>query len=70
MLTLDAALRFAEIVSRSAMTWCERLSTIEEKTISRLFEEVPTERMSQITREFSIALVLENRQRILRSINL
>ena len=70
MPTLNAATGFAKLAPESAKTWGERLATLDEKTITHLFEEVPTERMSQITREFSVALLLENRRRILGALNL
>lgn len=67
-MTLDAAVGFVKLTPDAAKTWTERLSTLEETMIFELFENVPIDRMSRITREFSIALVIENRRRILETL--
>ena len=50
--------------SHAAEVWVDRLSTITSEDITGIFEQVPAERMSDVCRQFTIRLLLENQRRI------
>jgi len=68
--TLAAACEFAKKSPKVGKVWAAQLSRIEQAAVEDLFKQVPPKRMTQITREFSVALVMENRQRILEALKL
>lgn len=65
MLTQDAWQAFAARAPTAAGLWLARLATIDEAMVDRVLGEVPENRMSPLTREFTLKLLIANRQRLL-----
>lgn len=63
--TLDAWRAFAQKDSNAATIWLERLAAIDGPMIWNVLDQVPPHRMSQVSREFTYALLLENQRRLL-----
>ncbi len=63
--TVQAWRDFAARAPTGATSWLARLGGIDESTISGLLDEVSPHRMSRITRDFTAALLTENRRRLL-----
>lgn len=65
MTTHTAWRAFAERAPVAAAAWRQRLETIEDRQVLAVLEEVPPARMSDVCRQFTMALLTENRRRIL-----
>lgn len=65
MTTVQAWRAFAARSPDAAAIWLARLARIDQSTISGLLDEVPPHRMSRISRNFTAALLAENRRRLL-----
>ena len=63
--TVQAWRAFATRATGAATAWLARLNGINDDTIRGVVEEVPTHRMSRICRDFTMALLIENRRRLL-----
>lgn len=63
--TVQAWRAFAVRAPDAAAIWLARLAAIDEPTISGLLDEVPPHRMSRISKDFTAALLAENRRRLL-----
>ncbi|MBK9119794.1 MAG: phosphatidylinositol kinase [Phycisphaerales bacterium] len=63
--TLEAWRAFATIAPPAAATWLARLEQIDEGMINGAVDEIPLARMSRICRDFTIAVLAENRRRLL-----
>jgi hypothetical protein len=63
--TVEAWRAFATIAPDAAATWLARLEQIDEGMIRGVVDEVPPARMSRICRDFTIAVLAENRRRLL-----
>jgi hypothetical protein len=65
--TLEAFFDFAKFAAHAAVFWTQRLARIDETAIREILLQVPQSRMSPITREFTLQLLLVNQKRILES---
>lgn len=63
--TVQAWRAFAARAPKRAAIWLARLAAIDQSTISGLLDEVPPHRMSRISRDFTAAVLAENRRRLL-----
>lgn len=63
--TLDAWRAFAARSPDAGSVWLARLAEINDDTIRAVVDEVPPHRMSQVCREFTVAVLAENRRRLL-----
>lgn len=63
--TMQAWRAFAERAGAAAAAWLANLGAISDDAISEVVEEVPTHRMSPTCRDFTKALLFENRRRLL-----
>lgn len=63
--TVETFVAFAARAEAAAHMWRERLRAVDEKTINEVLTQVPPDRLSAISRAFTLQLLLENRQRIL-----
>lgn len=57
--------RFAQHAPKAAQIWLERLSTVDDSQVMQILDQIPPQRMSHISREFSRSLLGENRLRLL-----
>lgn len=62
---LDAFQALSARVPEAAQAWKDRLRTVDENIAADVLEQVPPQRLSAISREFTLQLLLENRSRIL-----
>lgn len=62
---LEVFRRFAHYNSVGADIWKERLRTVTPETVEALLHEVPPQRMTPITQEFTFELLMINQQRLL-----
>ena len=65
LLLLDAFRLFSNQAPPAANIWIERLRAITDGTVSSILEQVPANRMSEVCRRFTQALLETNRQRLL-----
>jgi hypothetical protein len=65
MTTLAAWHAFSRLAPEAARIWLEQLGTITEAAAGRVIDEMPPQRMSQLSREFTLKLLLENQRRLL-----
>ncbi|CUU24335.1 hypothetical protein EM595_2101 [Duffyella gerundensis] len=65
LLTVDAYRQ--SVVGREAASqhWLSRLDSLSEESITKVFNDVPSECISESAREFAALMVLENRRRLL-----
>lgn len=63
--TLEAFRAFAERAAPAADAWRDRLRRVEEGAVARVLEQVPPDRLSRVSRDFTLQLLAENRKRIL-----
>lgn len=69
MTTYAAWRAFAALAPGAATAWRTRLAAIDSPTVQAVLEEVPPNRMTAVCREFTMALLAENRRRILADIH-
>ena len=65
MSTLEAWEAFSQRAADAGRIWLEQLRAIERAAIDAILAEVPPQRMSHISREFTRELLLENQRRLL-----
>lgn len=65
MTTVQAWLAFARKAPEAATIWLESLRAVELSAVQAVLDEVPPHRMSQVSRQFTFALLTENRRRLL-----
>jgi len=63
--TVDVFVAFARLAPQAARSWTERLAEIDQEAIWEVLNEVPNKRMSNICKEFTVQLLLENQRRLL-----
>jgi hypothetical protein len=68
MFALDAFLLFAERDVAAARIWLGKLREISEIAVDAILAEVPPQRMSPVTREFTLELLMINQRRLLESV--
>lgn len=61
----EAFRTFAQRAPSAARTWIDRLRGVNQSEMWRILEKVPTERMSDICKQFTLELLLTNQQRLL-----
>jgi hypothetical protein len=66
---LDAFRRFAERDIAAARIWLGKLGEISEIAVNTILAEVPPQRMSPITREFTLELLMINQRRLLECLS-
>ena len=67
LLTLDAWRAWAQRVPAAAQAWQKRLEGIGDEAVSGVLEQIHPDRLSSISRRFTLDLLIENRRRILAS---
>ncbi len=65
LLLMEAYERFAERNHEAARIWLERLRAVPMQQVSGIIDEVPSDRMSPVCRQFTLELLEINRQRLL-----
>jgi len=68
--TLDAFVAFADRSPTARHAWFERLLAVNPSNVSSILERVPSDRMSPVCKEFTLALLNENQRRLLETTNL
>ncbi len=63
--TLEAFVAFGDRSPAAKQAWLERLLAVNPTDVSSILERVPPERMSPVCKEFTLALLNENRRRVL-----
>ncbi len=61
----DAFLAFSDRVPQAKGAWLQRLGAVNREAIWGILERVPTERMSETCKRFTMELLLTNQQRLL-----
>jgi len=64
MSTLDAFLEAAKLHRESAGAWLNRICEVETASVTRILDQVPTERISEPAVEFAKAILRANRSRL------
>jgi hypothetical protein len=64
LLTCDAYRTFAKLSPRAAEGWLIRLALVNRSRIVQILDEVPNRRMSSISKDFTLALLEENKRRL------
>ena len=70
MLALDVFRGFAQRDPVAARIWLGKLAEIGQNAVEAILAEVPPQRMSPITREFTLELLTINHRRLLESLSL
>jgi hypothetical protein len=65
MRSLDVFSRFAKIDAAAAEIWLEKLSSLKPLAFEAILAEVPSERMSNIAKRFTLELLTFNQGRLL-----
>ncbi len=65
---VEAARRFALLAPEGAAAWRERLAAINTDAVERVVGEIPQERMSEPTKEFTSELLRINQRRVLEGL--
>lgn len=61
---LDAFAHFAKEVPRAGQAWLDRLQSVDPDQVRAIIERVPLERMSDVSKRFTMELLETNRQRL------
>jgi hypothetical protein len=64
--TLEAFAAFARLAPAAARCWLTHLAAVSRDAIAELLAEVPPPRMSNIGRDFTLELLMENQDRVLK----
>jgi hypothetical protein len=65
MTTFEAWQAFSQKSPAAATIWLETLRRVDENMVHNILDSIPLQRMSQISRDFTLALLTENRKRLL-----
>lgn len=65
--TLDAFREFAALDAIAAESWLERLRALTGEDFAGIVARVPATRMSAVAKQFTVALLIENRLRLLET---
>jgi hypothetical protein len=63
--TFAAYSAFAKLSLEAATAWLNRLASVSRPEVKHLLDEVPNKRMSSIAKSFTLALLEENKRRLL-----
>jgi hypothetical protein len=66
--TLEAFLKFAELVAPAARIWVNRLKAIDRAVIAAILDKIPTGRMTDTAKLFTLELLIANQQRLLKEV--
>lgn len=69
MLALDVFQKFAERDVAAARIWLGKLAGISQNVLDAILAEVPPQRMSPVTRAFTLELLMINQRRLLESLS-
>lgn len=64
--TVEAFVAFARLAPAAARIWLDRMAGIPAESVHSILDEVPNERMSNITKEFTRKLLRINQERLLQ----
>jgi len=64
--TLEAWDAFSKYAPEAAILWRKQLESIDDRVVGDVLKRIPPNRMSGICRQFTMALLAENRLRILK----
>src|SRR5437868_5562789 len=64
MTTVEAWQAFAQLVPQQARIWLERLQAVNRATAEAVVGQVPPSRMSSISRQFTLEMLIENQKRL------
>ena len=62
---LEAFKQFSAPIPGAADAWRDRLRAVDEAAVSAILSQVPPDRLSSVCRDFTLHLLMENRNRIL-----
>lgn len=65
--TLDAFIYFAYLSPKAGLEWLERLNTLATKDIQDILSAIPESIMSKVSKDFCMAIILENKSRLLNT---
>ncbi len=65
----DVFFAFARLSPQAALSWIGQLAIVDRDAIWQVLNEVPNKRMSNITKKFTVELLLENQRRLLEGIS-
>ena len=68
LLAIDAFRGFTARDIKAARIWLGKLSEISQSVVDAVLAEVPPHRMSPVTREFTLQLLMINQRRLLQSL--
>ena len=68
VLALDVFKRFSELDPGAARIWLGKLAEISQSVVDAILAEIPPQRMSPVTREFTLELLMINQRRLLESL--
>ena len=68
MLALDVFRQFAARVREAARVWLGKLAAIRQAAVGAILTKIPPQRMSPVTREFTLKLLMTNQRRLLESL--
>ena len=68
VLALDVFKRFSELDPGAARIWLGKLAEISQSAVDAILAEIPPQRMSPVTREFTLELLMINQRRLLESL--
>jgi len=68
LLALDVFRQFAERDREAARIWLGKLAEISQASVDAILAEIPPQRMSPVTREFTLKLLMFNQRRLLESL--
>jgi hypothetical protein len=63
--TIEAFQAFGKVAPRARDAWLNRLRAVNREALCGILERVPSERMSETCRQFTLELLLTNQQRLL-----
>jgi hypothetical protein len=64
MTTMEAWLAFSRMTPQAAKIWIDKLRCIDSTAVQRVLDEAPPHRMSQLCRQFTLELLMENQRRL------
>jgi hypothetical protein len=70
MFALDVFRCFGERDIGAARIWLGKLNEIRQNAVDAILVEVPPQRMSPVTREFTLELLTINQRRLLENLSL
>ena len=65
MFALDVFRRFGELDMAAARIWLGKLAEVRQNAVDAILAEVPPQRMSPVTRAFTLELLTINQRRLL-----